>query len=324
MSAMSLPRMGLSIIPVCLLIACDAAHSQNSFPDYCRTNILANSLTASQIPNLTAVAEGGDAKSAVLLGLAYQNGHGVREDHGAAFRWYKQAAGQGNAMGQDLLGLAYYTGMGTKKDGDEAVTWFQKAAMQGDYTAEYNLAFSLLRGLSSPKNAADARGQVELRANQGDRAARIALGQAYIGAENRLGIHKDYEQGATWLRKASEIGSPIAQADLAALYYAGHGVPQDETEGMKLLLKSAENRYSEALYFLGEIYEHGRGVPKNQLTADMYYVLAEDSCKDVFGQRHGNIFTGGLALFPDHKVTIEDKQRARDLAEQWKADHPAK
>jgi TPR repeat protein len=152
----------------------------------------------------------------------------------------------------------------------------------------------LKNGALQSKNVQEAKAMVEKEAAAGGAEAQLALGLAYAGNGNRLGIHKDFQRAAEWLKKASEQGSPIAEANLAALYYLGEGVPKDEAEGMKLLQKSAETRFCDALYFLGEIYEHGKGVPKDKLTADMYYLLAEDSGKEVFDQRHGNILTGGI------------------------------
>jgi hypothetical protein len=57
-------------------------------------------------------------------------------------------------------------------------------------------------------------------------------------------------------------------------------------------------------------YEHGQSVNKNRQTADMYYVLAEDSGKEVFEQRHGNIFTGGIAIFPDQRISLAERGSA--------------
>jgi uncharacterized protein len=99
-------------------------------------------------------------------------------------------------------------------------------------------------------------------------------------------------------------------------------VAKDEAAGLQLLQKSAETRFSESLFLLGEVYEHGRGVPQDELTADMYYLLAEDSGKEVFNQQHGNLLTGGIPLFADHRITIADRQKARSRADEWIEKHP--
>jgi TPR repeat protein len=313
MSLGFIQRWTLSASLVLLFVSGGTLRADTSFPDYYKMNNQANKLSPADIPALTAKGDGGDATSQILPGLAFQNGHGVPMSLSAAFNWYRKAAEQGNPMGENLLGLAYDLGLGTAVDGAEA---FRKAAGQGDFTAQNNLGISLKNGVSLPKNVTDAREQVEQEADRGDLGAEMALGLAYAGHANRLGIHKDYEQGAAWLKKASEKGAPLAQTNLAALYIMGKGVPKDEGEGLKLLLRAAETRYSEAFYYLGEMYERGEGVAKDKLTADMYYLLAEDSGKEILSQSHG-----GISPFPDHKIKFADREKARKLADDWEAAH---
>jgi TPR repeat protein len=321
---MSCQRVWRTVILGCLLVLCwpdGELRADTSFPDYYEMNNRANRLSPSEIPELIARADAGDVTSQILLGLAYQNGHGVREDHTTSFNWYLKAAEQGNAMGENLLGLAYDLGMGVQQDGLQAITWFRRSAEQKDYTGQRNLAVSLKNGVSLSKNLKDAKDEVQRDAEAGEVAAQIALGLAFAGEHNRLGIRKDPGQAAMWLEKASDTGSPIAQTNFAALCFAGMGVQRNEDRGLQLLLMATETRYAEAFYFLGKVYEHGQGVNKNKQTADMYYVLAEDSGKEVFEQRHGNVFTGGIAIFPDQRISLADAKEARRLANKWEATH---
>jgi len=284
-------------------------------------NNRANRLKPSEIANLTGRADAGDVSSQILLGLAYQNGHGVEENHTTAFHWYRKAAEQGNAMGENLLGLAYYLGLGVTRDEGQAIEWFRRSAQQKDYTAQRNLAISLKNGVSLSKKPELAKDEVQKVAEAGEVAAQIALGLAFGGEHNRLGIRKDSVKAAMWLEKGSDAGSPIAQTSLAALYFAGGGAQKNEDRGLQLLLMAAETRYAEAFYLLGALYERGRGVKKDKQTADMYYVLAEDSGKEVFEQSHGNIFTLGIAIFPDHRISLADAKEARRLADKWEVEH---
>jgi TPR repeat protein len=187
--------------------------ADTSFPDYHQMNNRVNALSPAEIPELTKKAQAGDRISQIMLGLAYQNGHGVHENHVEAFSWYQKAADQGSPMGENLLGLAYYTGNGVGRNDVQAVAWFRKASKQMDYTAQDNLATVLKNGGSLPKDTHEAKAIVEKEAQAGGVEAQIALGLSYGGHTNRLGIHKDYNLAAEWLKNASDQGSPIAQAN---------------------------------------------------------------------------------------------------------------
>ena len=51
---------------------------------------------------------------------------------GAAFKWYRAAAEQGDPTGESNLGYLYYRGQGTSRDYDQAAKWFRPAAQQGN------------------------------------------------------------------------------------------------------------------------------------------------------------------------------------------------
>ena len=55
----------------------------------------------------------------------------MKRDDAEAVRWYRKAAKQGYAKAQCNLGVAYENGQGVKQDHDEAVRWYLKAAEQG-------------------------------------------------------------------------------------------------------------------------------------------------------------------------------------------------
>ena len=48
----------------------------------------------------TAAAKQGDPKAQNNLGLLYDNGTGVKQDHQKATFWYRKSAKQGNSVGQ--------------------------------------------------------------------------------------------------------------------------------------------------------------------------------------------------------------------------------
>ena len=66
------------------------------------------------------------------MGVMYNNGQGVRQDHAEALGWYRKATEQGHAEAQYNLGLMYYKGEGVRQDLALAQEWFGKACQNGN------------------------------------------------------------------------------------------------------------------------------------------------------------------------------------------------
>src|SRR5438128_525990 len=73
------------------------------------------------------------------LGVMYEDGIGVSQDHHTAVTWYRKAAEQGHAKAQNNLGTMFVKAQGVPQDYDSAVDWFRKAAAQGDVEGQFNL-----------------------------------------------------------------------------------------------------------------------------------------------------------------------------------------
>ena len=71
------------------------------------------------------IAEQGDATAQCSLGLYYDKGDGVPQNHKEAMKWWLLAAEQENFWAQRYLGLAYYEGRGVPRDDLRAYAWFQ-------------------------------------------------------------------------------------------------------------------------------------------------------------------------------------------------------
>ena len=77
-------------------------------------------------------AESGDAQAQYNVGLMYDNGRGVPQDHAEAVKWYRLAAEQGDASSQRNLGVAAQLGGGVLQDDVMAHMWFNIASANGD------------------------------------------------------------------------------------------------------------------------------------------------------------------------------------------------
>jgi TPR repeat protein len=80
------------------------------------------------------LAEQGVASAQFYLGLMYEKGRGVRQDHSTALTWFRKAAAQGYPGPQNNLGLMYERGRGVRKDVVRALMWYHLAGamLQGD------------------------------------------------------------------------------------------------------------------------------------------------------------------------------------------------
>src|SRR5436309_425966 len=55
-----------------------------------------------------------------------------KQDYPTAFKWYKQAAEEGDRRAERDVGYMYEHGLGTDKDYAQAVFWYRKSAEHGD------------------------------------------------------------------------------------------------------------------------------------------------------------------------------------------------
>ncbi|MBP9878371.1 MAG: sel1 repeat family protein [Alphaproteobacteria bacterium] len=75
-------------------------------------------------------------------------------------------------------------------------------------------------------------------------------------------------------QRQAEQGLMDAQFKLAYLYATGKGVPQDDAEAFKWMLKAAGQGKPAAQYYLGLMYEGGHGIEQNQVEAERWIELA--------------------------------------------------
>ena len=134
-------------------------------------------------------AENGDVKALYNLGLRYEQGMGVKQDHEIARKYFLDAALLDDVDSQAKIGHMYWTGIGGEKNVIEAITWLRKAAEQGDATSAFWLAL------------------------------------IYTGKDE--GFRADNMKFAEWCRKAAELGHARAQYMLALAYRDGFGVAKD-------------------------------------------------------------------------------------------------
>ena len=148
----------------------------------------------SLLDRLTALANSGNAKGEMLLGLKYLDGDGVTVNEAEAAKWLERAATQNDAIAAYRLGTLYERGHGVAADPAKAVHWYEVAAQQGNRKAMHNLAVAYAQG---------------------------------------TGTTKDLAQASQWFARAANLGLADSQFNLAVLYERGMGVPQSLPDAFK-------------------------------------------------------------------------------------------
>jgi hypothetical protein len=126
---------------------------------------------ASGLRLLRALADQGDTVARYDLGVLYDNGRGVAQDHAEAARWYRVAAEAGHAAAQNNLASLYRNGQGVPQDFAEAVKWYRRAADQGSAMAQNNLGVMYRDGLAVAKDDVRAHMWFNLSAAKGNQGA---------------------------------------------------------------------------------------------------------------------------------------------------------
>eukprot|EP01105_Mastigella_eilhardi_P024726 TRINITY_DN6504_c0_g1_i2.p1 TRINITY_DN6504_c0_g1~~TRINITY_DN6504_c0_g1_i2.p1 ORF type:complete len:694 (-),score=169.50 TRINITY_DN6504_c0_g1_i2:1035-3050(-) len=235
-------------------------------------------------------AHEGDVEAMVNVAYHYEHGLGVDRDEVAASGWLAEAAHRGFAKAQNNLGVMLFHGRGVPQSREEALRWFVLAAQQGHAPAIQNAAFMYETGTFVERNATlaaelySAAASVEptgealtrlacIRAEQGqcDEAVEL-LSRASLGGHSSayVALGELYERGwrcnpsradlaRSCYAAASDAGDPRGIARLAALHFAGVGVPENHTLAFSLFLRAAAMGDAEAQNNVGVMYRDGDG-----------------------------------------------------------------
>tara|TARA_B100000700_G_scaffold331794_1_gene468848 strand:- start:13016 stop:14605 length:1590 start_codon:yes stop_codon:yes gene_type:complete len=229
-----------------------------------------------------------DIYCSFYLGLAYDNGYDVREDHKKAFDWYVISAEKGNLDSARNLAWLYEKGQGTKVNKKEAFKWMKKAAQKGWKSASVSLGRYYAVGVGTAQNADKALALLTPYSNKDLGATYYLARMYYLGK----GLEKDYK------KSFKLFSSKVLEEDLDALYYLGehyylgHGVSKDYNKAYDFYLKAAEKGESSSMFRLGWMFSNGLGVGKNERKAFYWYTQAAEkghmSAQNNLGVMYGD------------------------------------
>jgi len=112
-------------------------------------------------------------------------------------------AEQGDAKSQLKMGLRYALSPWNTKDDKKAFQWFEKAAEQGQVEAQYRYGYALLKGLGVVQDYKRAFFWLEKAARNGYADAQLTLGEMY---QLGLAVNSDNERAYLWFNLAAAQG----------------------------------------------------------------------------------------------------------------------
>lgn len=140
--------------------------------------------------------------SALMLGVATEEGKGIAQNFAEAVSWYKKAADMGQGEAYAYLGAAYLDGRGVPEDEAEAVRLFQTGADKGDARSQRHLAVLYTQGKGVPYDYEKALYWSEEAARGGDVQAMFLTGNMY---EKGIGTGRDAEEARRWYQHAVDF-----------------------------------------------------------------------------------------------------------------------
>ena len=188
-------------------------------------------------------AQAGSASAQRNLGVMYDAGFGVAQDHVEAARWFSRAAAAGSRDAAYQLGMMYWEGRGLPRDAHQAVRWLQQSALQGDPNGEAMLGFAYETGSGVAKSFSQAMSWFRKAAEHGDHWAENHIGWMYANGE---GVDIDYVEAVTWFRRAADGGDAEAQYNLGYMYLHGFGVKRSLADAATWYRRAAAQGNTEA------------------------------------------------------------------------------
>lgn len=175
----------------------------------------------------------------------------------ATFGVVQDLAASGNSFYQMALGIFYLDGKGCEPDPAKGVEWLKKAA-----DGKVAFACSYLAGLYKKGEHVEQDMQAALKwaekgADLGEVNAMLLLIDLYVNYEPA--IKADYNKSAKWMRKAAELGSPMAQWVLGLWLLPGGLIKSNPDEAVAWLTKAAEQGEERAFGLLAQCYFLGCG-----------------------------------------------------------------
>jgi localization factor PodJL len=108
-------------------------------------------------------------------------------------------------------------------------------------------------------------------ANAGNSKAQLIVGLKYLDGD---GVPANDAEAAKWLMRAADAGEPVAQYRLGTLFERGRGVPADPVKAVRWYQAAANQGSRKAMHNLAVAYAEGTGVKKDFSEASRWFLRA--------------------------------------------------
>ena len=193
------------------------------------------------------------------IGKMHAAGLGTEQDYSQAASWFDEAAEQGNKFAMYSLAGLYLRGQGVEKDEVKAKELYRKSAAKGVPYAAYELAKLYRDGIGGEADARIAEeyfsqaflGFRSMEQESHDDKLQYRIGWMLLRG---VGTEKDEAAERVWLEKASRLGNPHAQYQLAKIILADpDSSPEQVDNAIEWLTRAAEGGNEFAQYALGKL-----------------------------------------------------------------------
>ncbi len=233
------------------------------------------------------LAQMGDDRAQMILGIMYQEGTGVAQNPVRAHMWHNLAAANGN---------------------EKARAWRDKLFSQLTLaqTAE---AQELAKQWSKNHPGGVRLAILPPVGQRGSAQSRFELGVMY---DEGRGAIQDFAEALNWYGLAAEQGHAGAQRNLGRMYLDGKGLARSHQEAARWLALASDQGDGEAQVILGGMYRQGQGVAVDPVKAHMWFNLSA---------ANDNKAARALRDSIAKDMTAAQIAQAQKLAREWLAGH---
>lgn len=149
--------------------------------------------------------------------------------------------------------------------------------------------------------------------------------QHYLGSmlQEGKGVAQDVKKALYWYQRAAEQGRVDSQILLGAAYYNGGGmVAQDFGLARHWYAMAAESGNRNAQLQLARMDHIGQGVGRDDVSAYKWLVIIAGTSQDTL--RDNRVVMDAVRMQGElaEGLTAEQVEKAKDLAELWRTQHP--
>ena len=242
------------------------------------------------------------------IGKLYAAGLGCEQDYGDAARWFRLSADKGYKYAQYSLAGLFRRGQGVVQDDVRALELYTASAQQDFPYAAYELGKMYRDGIGCEKDAEASEqwyrqafaGFLELEQQSHDDKLQYRIGWMLL---NSVGTGKDEAAAKEWFERASKLGNPHAQYQLARMILNNlSSTPEQTAQALEWLTKAAEAGQDCAQYMLGKIYRDGQGTEKAIQKAEELFTVAAELKNSFAAFALGKLYLAGDVALPKNSV----------------------